>query len=94
MTNSGSLASIRSVEVAASTNHLHRLGFALVLTVFNSTVIGSFAGSLYQATANNSLQQAGVTLLFAGLLGSLARVWLLALKRRTPSQAGRWRGGR
>ncbi len=81
MTSSGSLASIRSVEAAASGNH--RLAVALLLTGFNSTVIGSFAGTIYRATANNALQQAGVTLLFAALLGSLARVWLLALRSRT-----------
>ncbi len=82
MTGSGSLASIRSVETAASRNHLHRFTVSLVLTVLNSTVIGSFAGTLYRATADSALLQAGVTLLFAALLGSLARVWFLALRSR------------
>lgn len=83
MASSGSLASIKSVEAEASRNHLHRLAVSLVLTVLNLTVIGSFAGTLYRATAHNALQQAGVTLLIAALLGSLARVWLLALRIRT-----------
>jgi Zn-dependent M28 family amino/carboxypeptidase len=84
MTNSGSLATTQSVEAAAPTNHFHRrLAVCLVLTVFNAAVIGKFAGTLYRATAHNAVQQAGLTLLFAALLGSLARVWLLALRSRT-----------
>ena len=84
MTNSRSLVSTQSVEAAASTNHLHRrLAVCLVLTVLNAAAIGKFAGTLYRATAHNSFRQAGVTLLLAALLGSLARVWLLALRSRT-----------
>jgi len=51
--------------------------------MFNAIVIGKFAGTLYRATAHKPVQLAGVTLLFAALLGSLARVWLLALRSRT-----------
>jgi len=84
MTNSGPLASTQSVEAAASANFLrHRLAVCLILTVFNAIVIGKFAGTLYRSTAQNALQQAGVSLLFAALLGSLARMWLLALRSRT-----------
>jgi hypothetical protein len=84
MANSDSLAATQSVEAAASTNHFHRrLAVCLVLTVFNAAVIGKSAGTLYRATAHNAVQQAGVTLLFAALLGSLARVWLLALRSRS-----------
>jgi hypothetical protein len=62
-------------KAAASINHLQRrLAVCLVLTVFNAIVIGRFAGMLYRATAQNSLQQAGATLLFAAIPGSLARV--------------------
>jgi hypothetical protein len=84
VTNSGSLASTKSVEAAASTNRLRRRpAVCLVLTVFNAIVIGKFAETLYCATAHNALQQAGVTLLFVSLLGSLARLWFLALRSRT-----------
>jgi hypothetical protein len=84
MTHSRSLASAQPGGGAASKNQFHRrLGACLVLTVFNATVIWKSAGTLYRATARNVLQQAGVTLLFVVLLGSLARVWLLALRSRT-----------
>lgn len=84
MTNSRSLVSTQSVESATSINHFHRrLVVCLVLTVFNAIVIVTFAGTLYHATTNNSLQRAGVTLLLTALFGSLARVWLLALRSRT-----------
>jgi hypothetical protein len=71
------------MEAAASTNHFHRrLAVCLVMTGLNATVIGEFAGTLYRATAHNTLLQAGVNLLFAALLGSLARGWYLALRSR------------
>lgn len=73
-----------SMEVAPSPSRFHRrLAASLVLTTLNATVIVMFARTLYRATADNALQFAGVTLLLAGLLGSLARVWFLTLRSRT-----------
>jgi len=54
-----------------------------VLTAFNLIVIATCAGTLYRATAHDTLEQVGVTLLFAALLGSLARVWFITLRNRT-----------
>jgi len=69
---------------ATSTSHFHRrLAVCLVMTGLNATVIGEFAGALYRATAHNTLLQTGVNLLFAALLGSLARGWYLALRSRS-----------
>ena len=81
----GTLASTppQSVEAPASTSRLHRrLAVCLVYTGLNATVIGTFAGTLYRATADSTLQRAGVNLLFAALLGSLARMWLFAQRSR------------
>ena len=59
-----------------------RLAICLVQTVFNSIIVARYAGTLYGATNHDPLQQVGVTLLFAALLGSLARMWFLTLKCR------------
>ena len=59
-----------------------RLAICLVQTVFNVIVVARCAGTLYGATNHDPLQQVGVTLLFAALSGSLARIWFLILKRR------------
>jgi hypothetical protein len=84
MPNSNSLASTQSVEEATPTNHFQRrLAVCLVLTIFNLIVIATCAGTLYRATAYDTLEQVGVTLLFAALLGSLARVWFVTLRSRT-----------
>jgi hypothetical protein len=84
MSNYRSLAPTQSVEVTGTTNHFtSRIVVCLVLTVLNAIAICDFAGTLYRVTAHNALQQAGVTSLFAALLGSLARVWLLTLRSRT-----------
>jgi hypothetical protein len=50
----------------------------LVQTLLNAIVIVRFSPALYKATANEALQQIGVSLLFAVMLGSLGRMWLLA----------------
>ena len=39
-----------------------------------------YGGTLYGATNHDPLQQVGVTLPFAALLGSLVRMWFLTLK--------------
>ena len=84
MSNYRSLAPTQLVEVTGTTNHFtSRIVVCLVLTALNGIAICDFAGTLYRVTAHNSLQQAGVTSLFAALLGSLARVWLLTLSSRT-----------
>ena len=84
MPSSSSLASTQSVEEATPTNRFRRgLAVCLVLTAFNVVVVATCAGTLYRATAYDTLEQAGVTLLFAALLGSLARVWFLTLRSRT-----------
>ena len=61
---------------------LRRLAICLVQTVFNAIIVARYAGTLYGATNHDPLQQVGVTLLFAALLGSLARMWFLTLKSR------------
>jgi len=84
MSNPGSITSTQPVEAAASTNRLQRrLVICLVQTVFNVIVVAKFAGALYHVTAYGTLQQVGVTLLFAALLGSLARMWFLTLRSQT-----------
>ena len=83
MPNSSPVASTQPVE-AATTNHFQRgLAVCLVLTAFNVVVVATCAGTLYRATTYDTLKQVGVTLLFAALLGSLARVWFVTLKSRT-----------
>jgi hypothetical protein len=53
-----------------------------VLTVLNAIVVTNFIGPLYRATIHDALQQIGVTLLFAALVGSLTRMWYLTLTSR------------
>jgi len=72
-----------STRAARSTNpFVWRLALCVVLTAFNATVVAKFAGVLYLATSHHPFQQAGVTLLFAALLGSLARTWFITLSGR------------
>jgi len=61
---------------------LRRIVLCVALTALNIFVIAKFAEVLYQAAFQHPLEQIGVTLLFAALLGSLARTWLLALSSR------------
>ena len=83
MPNPSLLASTQSLEAAASINRFQRrLAICLVLTVLNAIVVANFAGQLYRATAHELPQQIGVTLLFAGMSGSLTRMWLLTLESR------------
>ena len=60
-----------------------RLAICLMQTVFNAIIVARYAGTLYGATDNDPVQQVGVTLLFAALLGSLARMWFLTLESQT-----------
>lgn len=69
-----------SVAIARPAGTLiRRLVLCVALTVLNTIVLVKFAGVLYLATTHHPIEQAGVTLLFAALLGSLARTWFLTL---------------
>ena len=73
----------RTAEGESPSNPFQRrLAICLVQTVFNAIIVAKYAGTLYGATNHDPLQQVGVTLLFAALLGSLARMWFLTLKSR------------
>ena len=81
--NSSHLASTQPLEAAASINRFQRrLAICLVLTVLNAIVVANFAGPICRATTHDVLQQIGVTLLFAALVGSLTRMWFLTLTSR------------
>ena len=54
--------------------------FCLVLTAFNVGVIAFAAPMLYPVIACHPIQLFEVRLLFAALLGSLARVWFVVLR--------------
>jgi hypothetical protein len=83
MPNSSPLAVTQPLEAAASINRFQRrLAICLVLTVLNVIVVTNFTGALYRATIHDALQQIGVTLLFAALVGSLTRMWFLTLTSR------------
>ena len=72
-----------SVAIARPASALiRRLALCVALTVLNAVVVVKCAGVLYLATTHHPLEQAGVTLLFAALLGSLARTWFLTLFNR------------
>lgn len=72
-----------STTAARSTNpFVRRLALCVVLTAFDAIVVKRFAGTLYLATSHQPLEQAGVTLLFVVLLGSLARIWFITLSNR------------
>ena len=73
----------RTAEGKSPSNPFQRrLAICLVQTVLNAIIVAKYAGTLYGATNHDPLQQLGVTLLFAALLGSLARMWFLTLKSR------------
>jgi hypothetical protein len=75
MPNPSPLASTQPLEAAACINrYQRRLAICLLLTVLNVIVVANFAGPLYRATTRDALQQIGVTLLFAALVGSLTRM--------------------
>lgn len=73
-----------SAAVAHLTNSFRsRIVVCVVLSALDVFVVAEFAGALYQATSHHKLQQIGLTLLFAALLGSLARTWVLTLSDRS-----------
>lgn len=72
-----------SVAIARPMSTLiRRLALCVALTVLNALVVVKFAGVLCLATTHHPLEQAGVTLLFAALFGSLGRTWFLTLFNR------------
>jgi len=78
-----SFASARLAHITVpSSGPTLRLAACLLLTVLNGAVLIAYAGLLYQASANHPLRILGVTLLFAAMLGSLARVWITSLRAR------------
>lgn len=82
---STSTATIRATSMTAARSaspFLRRIVLCLVVTTLNIFVVAKFAGVLYHATFHHQFEQIGVTLLFAALLGSLARTWFLALSSR------------
>ncbi len=84
MSSPSSIASTQPMEAGTPATRLQRrLVICLAQTVFNVIVVAKFAGTLYHVTAHDNLQQVGVTLLFAALLGSLDRMWFLTLRSQT-----------
>jgi len=62
-----------------------RLSGCLVLTAINFAVIVTCAPCLFQVSAHHPVWLSGAAALFAGLLGSLLRVWsLLVFRNRLP----------
>jgi len=61
---------LATVPIAGLTR---RLVTCLLLTGLNAAVLIAYRGPLYQVSANHPLRILGVTLLFAAMLGSLAR---------------------
>ncbi len=57
-----------------------KLTFCLFLTAFNVGAIAFAGGSLYHVKAGHPLEVFGVSALFAALLGSLVRVWCVAMR--------------
>jgi hypothetical protein len=82
---STSTATTGAARVAASRSTyslVRNLALCVVLSVLNVVVVAKLSGVLYRATSQHPLEQTGVALLFAALLGSLARVWFIALSNR------------
>jgi hypothetical protein len=57
-----------------------RLTLCLFLTAFNVGAIAFAVPPLYHATARHPFQVFGVGVLFMSLLGSLVRVWSVAMR--------------
>ena len=72
------LSLVQYVPVLSLRFALHSV-FCLVLTACNAGVIAYAAPALYPTLAGHPLHVFGVGLLFAAVLGSLARVWFVVL---------------
>ncbi len=83
MPNFNSFASTQPVGApASSAKFVRRIVICSVQSTVNAGVIARFAPVLYRSTIHDPLRQAVVTLLFVALLGSLARMWFVALATR------------
>ncbi|HEY0308148.1 MAG TPA: hypothetical protein VGB94_08305 [Acidobacteriaceae bacterium] len=83
MPNFRSIASTAAADVSIPSGRFAlRVAVSVLLTALNAGVIAVFGGTLYRVTANYPLWFLGVSLLFAALLGSLARVWIVTLRGR------------
>lgn len=59
-----------------------RLLFNALLSAVNVWIVVDDAPALYRVNAGHPAWTVGVTLLFAALFASLARVWFVTLRRR------------
>lgn len=60
-----------------------RFAVCLLLTSLDAGVISAFGPPLYRVSAGHPSWLAGLALLFATMLGSLLRVWMLTFRGRT-----------
>ena len=60
-----------------------RFAVCLLLTSLDAGVISAFGPALYRVSADHPSWLAGLALLFATMLGSLLRVWMLAFRGRS-----------
>jgi hypothetical protein len=60
-----------------------RLSICFLLTFLDAGAIAAYGTTLYLASANHPTWLAGLALLLAGMVGSLARVWQITLSRRS-----------
>ncbi len=56
---------------------------SFLLTSLDAVVMAAYGVTLYRVSANHPAWLVGLTLLFAIMLGSLARVWLLTLRSQS-----------
>ena len=66
-----------------STSFARRLAISVLLTSLDAGVVARFGVPLYRASADHVSWLVGLTLLFAMMLGSLTRVWILTLRDRS-----------
>jgi len=66
-----------------STRFILRLLISFLLTSLDAGVIAAYGVTRYRVSVNHPVWQVGLTFLFAIMLGSLAKVWLLTLRSRS-----------
>jgi hypothetical protein len=69
--------------VPLSARFILRLLISFLLTSLDAGVIAAYGVTLYRVSASHPVWQVGLTFLFAIMLGSLAKVWLLTLRSRS-----------
>ena len=84
MPNSRSItpSTVAAVSIPSARSAL-RIAVSLVLTTLNLGVVAVFGGTHHRATSNHPVWFLGLSLLFVALFGSLTRVWIVALRRRS-----------